>query len=155
MRMSRVMLAGMVILALLGGPGGAVVAQQTDEETPAPPVDIEAVADMIMQAWAPEYDEAKVEAIYDPEVLMMLDTDVLAEDREQIKAVISGALGFGNRYAQVGPVIPYEGDHGDFYLASIVEVTGAGHPTGDPLVGFYRIHDGKVVRHIFLYPPDY
>jgi hypothetical protein len=155
MRALRLSSVGTVILALLAGMGSAVMAQETQEETPASSVDIEAVADMIMEAWAPEYDEAKVEAIYDPEVLMKLDTDVLAADREEIKSVISGALRMGNRYTQVGPVIPYERDDGDLYLASLVEVHGAGHPTGDPVVGFYRVRDGKVIRHIFMYAPDY
>jgi hypothetical protein len=36
------------------------------------------------------------------------------------------------------------------YVASLVEVKGTGHPAGVPLVGFYRVHDGKIIRHIFM-----
>jgi hypothetical protein len=143
------------MFALLVGVGGAVVAQEPDEEGPASSVDIQTVADMIAQAWTPEYDEAKVEAIYDPEVLMMLDADVLARDREQIKSVIEGGLGVGNRYRHISPVVGYEDDDGDLYIAAIVEVGGTYHPSGDPVVGFWRVHDGKVIRHIFMYAPDY
>jgi len=155
MRTLRRTLLGTVIVALLGGLGGAVMAQETEEGTPAPSVDIQTVAAMIAQAWAPEYDEAKVEAIYDDEVLMMVDNDVYAADREELKSLIRNALGVGNRYAHIGPVIDYVGRDGDLYLAGLVEVSGAGHPNGDPLVGFWRVHDGKVIRHIFLYAPDY
>ena len=80
LRVGRCLALG-IVLALLVGVGGAVVAQESDEEEPASSVDIQTIADMIEQAWTPEYDEAKVEAIYDPEVLMMLDTDVLAAPR--------------------------------------------------------------------------
>lgn len=155
MRRLRMWLAGTLSLALLACMGSVVSAQETAEEAPVLSVDTQTVADRVMQAWEPDYDEAKVEAIYDPEVLMMLDADVLARDREQIKSVIRSALGFGNRYRLVGPMVPYERYDGDLYLAALVEVTGQGHPSGDPLVGFYRVRDGKVDRHIFMYAPDY
>jgi hypothetical protein len=148
-------LAGVGILVLLASVGTVGSAEETAEEAAAPSLDTQTVAERIMQAWGPAYDEAKVEAIYDPGTLMMLDTDVLAADREQLKTVIRGALGFGNRYNLVGSMVPYERFDGDLYLAALVEVTGPGHPSGDPMVGFYRVRDGKVDRHVFMYAPDY
>ena len=155
MRMLRMWLVATVMLVLLVGVGGAVAAQEPDEEEPAPSIDIQTVADMIAQAWMPDYDEAKVEAIYDAEILMMLDTDVLATDLEQLKSVIKGGLGVGNRYRTISPVVGYEDDDGDLYIAGIVEAGGTYHPSGDPMVGFWRVRDGKVIRHIFMYAPDY
>jgi hypothetical protein len=49
----------------------------------------------------------------------------------------------------VGPVIDYQVPEGDLFVATLVEVVGPGHPSGDPIVGFYRVHDGKVTRHVF------
>ena len=60
------------------------------------------------------------------------------------------AIGFGNTYRQVGPVSSYEAADGDLYVASTVEVSGLAHPDGSPLIGFYRVHNGKVIRQIFL-----
>lgn len=51
-------------------------------------------------------------------------------------------------------VSTYPSTDGGMYVASLVEVSGPGHDRGDPIVGFYRVHDGMVIRHIFIYAPD-
>ena len=56
----------------------------------------------------------------------------------------------GNTYRQHGAVIEYKDQEGDLYVGTIVEVKGLGHPTGVPIVGFYRVRGGKVIRHVFM-----
>jgi hypothetical protein len=81
---------------------------------------------------------------------MVLDDETLAENREEITSVITGAISFSNTYQQIGPVTEYVATDGDLYVATLVEVVGGGHPDGDPIVGFYRVKDGKVIRHVFI-----
>jgi hypothetical protein len=145
---------GAVILVFASG-AGALATDQSDQTDVSADSPGQIISDKINEAWTREYDEAKVKAIYDPDVIMMLDTDVLAANRDEIKSLISGALGVGNTYTQIGSLIEYEDELGDLYLASIVEVAGVGHQKGDPLVGFWRIRDGKVIHHIFMYAPQY
>ena len=109
----------------------------------------DAISEQVMEAWATN-DAAAVEALYDPEVIMVIDADVVAADRDEIRSVIAGARGIGNTYRQHGPVIEYQDENGDLYVGTIVEVKGPGHPTGVPIVGFYRVRDGKVIRHVFM-----
>lgn len=56
----------------------------------------------------------------------------------------------GNTYRQVGSVVEYLAADGDLYVATLVEVVGPGHPDGVPVVGFYRVKDGHVIRHVFM-----
>lgn len=114
----------------------------------------QAISDRVMEVWATG-DVADIEDIYAPDVIMMLDTDVLATNRDEITDVIKGAIHLGNTYRQVGPVIEYVDAAGDMYVGSIVEGKGVVHQKGDPVIGFYRVHDGKVIRHIFMYGPLY
>ena len=107
-----------------------------------------AVDDSVMTAWATG-DQADIDAIYAEDVRMVLDDQTLAENREEITSVITGAIGFGNTYKQIGPVAVYLAEDGDMYVGTLVEVVGAGHPVGDPIVGFFRVRDGKVIRHVF------
>ena len=107
------------------------------------------IADSVMTAWATG-DQTDIDAIYAEDVVMALDGVSVAENREEITSLITGALGIGNTYEQVGPVAVYLAEDGDMYVSTLVEVVGAGHPAGDPLVGFYRVRDGKVIRHIFM-----
>jgi hypothetical protein len=130
------------------------VASQDEESVGSDTGAGQAISDRVMEVWATG-DAADIDAIYDPDVTMMLDTDVLATDREEITDVIEGAIHLGNTYRQVGPVIEYVDAIGDMYVGSIVEVNGVAHRKGDPVIGFYRVHDGKVIRHIFLYGPQY
>jgi hypothetical protein len=142
-----------VTLALLVGSAIGVAAQDQGSDGPdAGPG--QAISDKVMEVWATG-DEAQIEAVYDPEVLMMLDKDVLATNRDEIRSTIAGAMGIGNTYEQIGPVIEYQDEEGDLYVATIVEGKGTFHPTGDPVIGFYRVRGGKVIRHIFMYASDY
>lgn len=59
---------------------------------------------------------------------------------------IATAIGIGNTYTQVGPVA----EDGDMYIGTLVDVVGGAHPNGDPLVGFYRVRNGEVIRHVFM-----
>lgn len=117
----------------------------------AAPVSQEAVSvsAMVMEAWATG-EQADIDAIYAEDVRMVLDDETVAENRDEISSVITGAIAFGNTYRQVGPVTEYVVTDGDQYVATLVEVVGAGHPDGDPIVGFYRVRDGKVIRHVFI-----
>jgi ketosteroid isomerase-like protein len=107
------------------------------------------VAESVIEAWATG-DQADIDAIYSEEVRMVIDDETLAENREEITSVITGAMAFGNTYEQVGPVAVYLAEDGDLYVSTLVEVVGAGHPVGDPVVGFYRVRDGKVIRHVLV-----
>ncbi len=106
-------------------------------------------AEMLMVAWATG-DQADIDAVYAEDVRMVFDDETLAENREEITGVITGAIGFGNTYEQIGPVSVYEAEDGDLYFASLAEVVGAGHAVGDPVVGFYRVRDGEVIRHVLM-----
>jgi hypothetical protein len=143
----------LVAVALLAGSAIGVAAQDQGLDGPdAGPG--QAISDKIMEVWATG-DEAQIEAIYAPDVMMMIDGEEYAADRDGIKSVIRGAIGIGNTYRQVGPVIDYVDSGGDLYVGTIVEVNGMIHQKGDPVVGFYRVRDGKVIRHILLYGPEY
>lgn len=119
-----------------------------DDETGA------SVAEAVMAVWATG-DQADIDAIYAEDVVMVLDKVTVAEDRTEISSIITGAMGIGNTYTQVGPVAVYVADDGDMYVGTLVEVVGPGHPTGDPIVGFYRVRDGEVIRHVFMEAPSY
>ena len=91
---------------------------------------------------------------YDPAVAVVLvydnTEDVVASNAKELTDAIRGTIGFGNTYKQIGPVAYYEAEDGDLYVAGMVEVKGPGHPNGDPLVGFYRVRNGNVAKHIFM-----
>lgn len=107
------------------------------------------ISEMVMEAWATG-DQADIDTVYAENVRMVLDDETLAENREEITSVITGAIGIGNTYRQVGPVAEHLAADGDLYVATLVEVVGIGHPEGVPVVGFYRVRDGKVIRHVFM-----
>ena len=139
-------LAAIVVAAVVGY---AAAGGFTTESAPG-----QDVADRVATAWATG-DAASVAAAYDPAVKVVLvydDTeDVIATSAKELTGVIKGAIGFGNTSEQIGPVAYYKSaEDGDVYVATMVEVTGLGHAEGDPLVGFYRVRDGKVTKHIFL-----
>jgi ketosteroid isomerase-like protein len=137
----------LILLLLAGllstGCGGA------DETDAGASPEAESVSEMVMEAWATGA-QTDIDAIYAEDVRMVLDGETLAEDRDEITSVITGAIRFGNTYQQVGPVTEYLASDGDLYVATLLEVVGDGHPFGDPVVGFYRIRDGKVIRHVFI-----
>lgn len=107
------------------------------------------IGEMVMEAWATG-DQAAIDAIYAEDAQMVLDGETIAENREEMTSTISGAIGIGNTYRQVGSVVEYVASDDDLYVATLVEVVGPGHPTGVPVVGFYRVRDGKVIRHVFI-----
>lgn len=102
-----------------------------------------------MEAWATG-DQAVIDVIYAEDVQMVLDGETIAENREEITSVISVAIGIGNTYRQVGSVVEYLASDGDLYVTTLVEVVGTAHPNGVPVVGFYRVRDGQVIRHVFM-----
>jgi len=85
----------------------------------------------------------------------VLDGETIAENREEITSVITIAIGVGNTYRQVGSVVEYVASDDDLYVTTLIEVVGAAHPTGDPVVGFYRVRDGQVIRHVFMDAEQY
>lgn len=142
--MRRTLLIVMVALVAASGCSSSDSNEALGEETAA----------MLMTAWATG-DQADIDAVYAEDVRMVLDDLTLAENREEITEVITGAIGIGNTYEQVGPVSVYEAEDGDLYIASLVEIVGAGHPVGDPVVGFYRVRHGEVIRHVFMEAESY
>lgn len=106
-------------------------------------------SEMVMQAWATG-EQADITAIYAEDVRMVLDAETVANNRDEITSIITGAISIGNTYRQIGPVTEYLAADGDLYVATLVEVVGAGHPDGDPVIGFYRLRDGQVIRHVFV-----
>jgi len=111
------------------------------------------VADRVMNAYATG-DTASIAAIYDPAVKAVLIYDnaehVVATNSMELTGAIKAGLDYGNTFKLIGPVSTYEAANGDLYVVHIMEVTGPGHPNGDPLVGFFRVHNGKVIRQIGL-----
>lgn len=138
----RLALLAVLAIAFVACSGEATVSQGTSASA-------EATAAMVMKAWA-SGDAADIEAVYASDVRMILDTQTLASDRDEITGVITEAIGIGNTYEQVGPVAEYVASGGDTYIATVVKVTGIAHQTGVPVVGFYRVRDGKVIRHVFM-----
>jgi len=112
------------------------------------------VSSKVMAVWRTG-DTAAINALYAPSVKFVLEypgrsaTEV-DTNRQQLTDTIRNAIAYGNTYTQVGPVTSYTAADGDTYVASLVEVKGTGHPSGVPVVGFYRVHDRKIIRHIFM-----
>jgi hypothetical protein len=149
----RTLCVSIITVALLAGSAIGVVGQEEGSDGPDPGPG-QAISDKVMEVWATG-DETAIDAIYDPDVIMMIDGEEYAGDRDEITSVIKGAIGIGNGYRQVGPVIDFVDSGGDLYVGTIVEVVGIAHRKGDPVIGFYRVRDGKVIRHILLYGPEY
>lgn len=146
-----IVVAVLLIAASCGGDDGqGSVATTTEEGATTSSSIAESISEMVMEAWA-SGEQADIDAIYAEDVRMVLDGETVAENREGITSLITGAMSLGNTYQQVGPVAGYvtAGD-GDLYVATLVEVVGTAHPDGDPIVGFYRVRDGKVIRHVFI-----
>ena len=140
-----------VVIGVIAVVAGVVVTTilQMGGDASAPDGEGQSVSQMVMEAWATG-EQTDIDAVYAENVRMVIDEETLAENREEITSVITSAIRFGNTYQQIGPVSEYVATDGDLYVATLVEVVGAGHPTGDPIVGFYRVRDGKVIRHVFI-----
>jgi ketosteroid isomerase-like protein len=108
-----------------------------------------AVSDQVLEAWATG-DQATIDAIFAEDVRAVIDGQMVAESREQLSAEIKGAVACGNTYQRVGPVSEYFATDGDLYVSYLLEVATTGHPEGVPVVGFLRVRDGEVIRHVFM-----
>ena len=144
------------LAAVVAGLAGYAIAGGFSSSEPNPG---QAVSSKVMSVFA-SGDTAAINALYAPNAQLVGEypgrpISELDKNRAQLTATIKHAIAVGNTYTQVGPVTSYTAANGDMYVASIVEVKGSGHLTGDPLVGFYRVHDGKIIRQIFLYGPGY
>ena len=145
----RAVLAGVIaVVAVLaaGAVGYALAGGFTTESSPG-----QDVADRVMQAFTTP-SAASIAAAYDPAVKVVLFWDgtehVIATSAKEEADAIKAGLAIGNSYRQIGPVSTYEAANGDLYVAHMIEVKGPGHLNGDPIVGFYRVHDGKVIQQI-------
>ena len=115
----------------------------------------QAAADQVMEAWATG-DQTAIDAIYAEDVRMVIDNETLAENRTQITDHITFVIELGNTYRRVGPVSEYVTTDGDLYVSLMIEGTaGTGHPEGVPIVGFLRVRDGQVIRHVFMHADAY
>jgi ketosteroid isomerase-like protein len=137
----------LVVLVVMAFAATAAIAfawgRQTAPDAAADPG--AAISEAVMTAWATG-DPADIAAIYADDAVFVVDGDPLAEGIDQITEMIGGTE---NTYEQIGPVSSLESD-GDRYVSFLVEVVGPGHPTGDPVVGFYRVRDGMVIRHVVI-----
>lgn len=144
-----VVAAAAAALIVAGVAGYAIAGGFSSESSPG-----QDVSNKVMAVWTTG-DTAAINALYAPAVTFVLEypgrtpTDVQT-NRQQLTDTIKNAIAYGNTYTQVGSVTSYTAAEGDTYIASLVEVKGPGHPSGIPVVGFYRVHNGKIIRHIFM-----
>lgn len=145
----RVLLLGViaVVAVLLAGAAGYALAPGfTAESSPG-----QQVSNRVLNAYATG-DAASIVATYDPAVKVILIYDgtehVIASNIEEQTGVIKDAIAIGETLKQIGPVSTYEAANGDLYVAHTLELTSPYHPDGIPLIGFYRVHNGKVIRQI-------
>lgn len=155
MRTLRVSLVGTFLLVLLGGPGSVVAVE--DDSTP--PVDGQTVAEMVNAAVngcdVVECAVAPFEAVYAPDVQLILDGEVYAEGLDEMRRVAREADRGGATFRLVAPVAEYRAGDGDLYLAMWVEITGpAGLPMGDPILSLMQVRDGKVITQVDGGLPD-
>ena len=136
------LLVAAVLAVVLAGLGGYALAGgfSTSEG--------QRVADSVIQVWRTGNVE-DMNAIYAPTVEFGLDGDTSTISREQLRANIqvsltnSGQTG-EDAISQVGPVAELADGDGDLYVTTMVEMGGVSYS------GFYRVHDGMVVSHVFL-----
>jgi hypothetical protein len=143
-----VALVGLVAIVLAGVVGYAIAGGFTTESSPG-----QKVADRVLNAYATG-DAASIAATYDPAVKVVLIYDgaehVIASNAKEETGVIKDAIASGVTLKQIGAVSTYEAEDGDLYVAHSIELTSPTHPNGIPVIGFYRVHDGKVIRQIGL-----
>jgi ketosteroid isomerase-like protein len=149
------LVALVALAAAVAGLAGYAIAGGFSSETNAG----QDLSSRVMSVWA-SGDTAAINALYAPNAQLVgeypgrpaSEGDM---NRAAVTETIKHAIAVGNTYTQVGPVTSYTAANGDMYVSSLIEVKGSGHPVGDPMVGFYRVHDGKIIRQIFLYAPGY
>ena len=141
-----VALVGLIAILLAGAAGYALAGGFTTESTPG-----QDAADRVLNAYATG-DPAAIAAAYDPAVKVVLIYDgtehVIARNINEQTGVIKNAIATGDTLKQIGPVSTYEAANGDLYVAHTIELTSPNHPQGIPIIGFYRVHNGKVIRQI-------
>lgn len=143
-------LVPVVVAAILAVGAGVVVVSRLAEDGEA-----RAAADQVMEAWATG-DQATVASAYAEGVRMVIDSETLAENREQMVDHITFVIGWGNTYRRVGPVSEYVTTDGDLYVSFMIEgKAGTEDAEGVPIVGFLRVRDGQVIRHVFMHADDY
>jgi hypothetical protein len=155
MRAFRMSLVGTFMLVLLGGPGGVVAV----EEDPVPPVDGQTIAEMVNAAVngcdVVDCDAAPFEAVYAPDVRLVVDGEVYAEGLDGMRSMARTADRNGATFRLIAPVAEYHAGDGDLYLAMWVEVTGpAGLAMGDPILSLMQVRDGKVITQVDGGLPD-
>lgn len=137
---------GLAAIVLAGIAGYAIAGGFTTESTPG-----QDVANRVMNAYTTG-DAAAIAATYDPAVKVILAFDnkehVVATNAKELADAVNGGLAYGNTYKLIGPVSTYEAASGDLYVAHIMEVKGPDHPNGDPVIGFLRVHHGKVIQQV-------
>jgi hypothetical protein len=148
--MRRLLATGGFVVAIFaaGIAGYAIAGGFTTESAPG-----QEVADRVMNAYTTG-DAASIAAAYGPSARVVLIYDneehVVATNAKELSSAITSGLDYGNTYKLFSPVSTYQAADGDLYVAHIMEVKGPGHPDGDPMIGFFRVHNGKVIRQIGL-----
>ncbi|HEX6663465.1 MAG TPA: hypothetical protein VF025_07290, partial [Gaiellaceae bacterium] len=132
---------------LLAGIGGyAIAGGFASESSPG-----QKVSDGVMNAYATG-DPTSIAATYDPAVKVVLIWDnaehIVAANAKELTGVIKDSIAVGDTLKQIGPISTYKAKDGDLYVSSMTELTSPSHPDGIPIVGFYRVHNGKVIRQI-------
>ena len=141
----RALIAAVAAVALAVGVGVGVLVGRRGGDEPGSDV-----SDRVMLAWRTA-DPDDVRAAYATDAVFVFDGEELAVGVDDVTAMIDSAVNeLGNTYEVIGPVSATTADDGDLYVSFLVEVTGPGHPNGSPIVGFYRVHDGLVVRHAVI-----
>lgn len=144
----HIVLIGIAAVLLAGIGGYAIAGGFTSESSPG-----QEVADAVVNAYSTG-DAATIAATYDPAVKVVLIYDkaehVVARSAKELTGVIKDSIAFGATLKQIGPVATYRAKDGDLYVAATSELTSPSHPDGIPIVGFYRVHNGKVIRQVGL-----
>lgn len=129
------------VIALAVGAGAALVLSGDSDTDPGTDL-----SDAVMVAWATA-DPDDIDAIYADDAVFIVDGEPLATGIDEITDMIGDVE---NTYETIGPVSSYEAADGDLYVSVLVEVVGPAHPLGVPAVGFYRVHEGEVIRHVVM-----
>ena len=144
------LIATVVLVALAAGLAGyAIAGGFSSASNPA-----QDLSSRVMAAWA-SGDIAAINDLYAPNAKLVLEypgrpANEMANGRANIATTIAAVKGIGNTYTQLGPVTSYTAPNGDLYVTSVVEVKGLAHQAGTPIIGYYQVHDGKIIRQIFL-----
>jgi ketosteroid isomerase-like protein len=140
-RRSWMLVAVVGVMAFVVGAGVALALGQSTDDDPGSDI-----SDAAMVAWATA-DPEDIAAIYAEDAVFIFDGEPLAAGLGEITDMIGDVE---NTYETVGSVSSCEAADGDLYVSALVEVVGPGHPLGDPVVVLYRVHDGKVIRHVVM-----